>query len=128
MPAKVSAIILIIFIRGFPRFAYSARYMAAITPMGTAIASDKSVIIPVFIMAGSIDTFWLSYCHENMPLRVSPGIPLYKIYTSTKSAAAAVITADNITAVRKTAEKIFCLLFFAFIVRPPFSAWKRTSL
>ena len=60
--------------------------------MGTASAKDKRVIVTVFIMAGSIETFSLLYSRANRE-GFKLGMPLISIYATIITTTAAVITA-----------------------------------
>lgn len=57
MPESVSVVTRIIFTSLLPRLAYSTRYTAAKTPIGTAITRVSAVMIRVFIIAGIMLTF-----------------------------------------------------------------------
>ena len=60
IPVNVSAVVLMIFTSLLPFFAYSVRYTAENTPIGTAISNATPIMINVLIIDGSIDTLSLS--------------------------------------------------------------------
>jgi len=57
IPCNVSVVSLMTSTNLFPLFAYSTRKIAEKIPNGTAIKSDKNVIITVLISAGIRDAF-----------------------------------------------------------------------
>ena len=61
IPVNVSAVIRTISTILLPFFAYSVRYTAEKTPIGTAKIRAISVKVTVFIIAGIIETFSLVY-------------------------------------------------------------------
>ena len=78
IPARVSVVVLTSLTSGFPFFAYSVRYTAEKTPIGTAKISDISVKVKVFIIAGIIETFSLVYFHAKSEGFIF-GIPFIRI-------------------------------------------------
>ena len=98
IPERVSVVSLIIFTT-FPDFpAYSVRYTAENTPTGTAITSDSTVMITVFMMAGIIDMFAVLNFHWKSD-RCMFGIPLTSMYPTRASRTPTVMTAESCTSI-----------------------------
>ena len=81
IPDKVSDIKRTTLTSLFPLFAYSVMYTAEKIPIGTAISSVTTMVISVFIKAGTTDAFSLVYFASNI-CGVIFGIPRYRIYTT----------------------------------------------
>ena len=78
IPVSVSAVTRTTPTSLFPFFAYSTKYIAEKIPIGPAIHKESKVIISVFIIAGSMDTFSVVYLSAKRSV-LRFGIPFTKM-------------------------------------------------